>query len=56
MDSQQTFVYLASRPGPDNPQEVANFGVKTKTFQDSISGDDFIVVKTLYLSVDPALR
>ena len=50
-----TKIILASRPGPDSPPDYSNFEVKHEDTEFS-SSDNQILVKTMFLSVDPALR
>ena len=52
-----TQVFLKSRPGLDNAPSESNFGVRNGTIKlDHDSEKSWVLVKTLYLSVDPALR
>ena len=52
-----TKVVLSSRPGPDQPPNYSNFEVKHDVEDfDGIAGSEKVLVKTLFLSVDPALR
>ena len=50
-----TKIILASRPGPDSPPNYSNFEVKHEDTEFS-SSENQILVKTMFLSVDPALR
>ena len=52
-----TQIYLKSRPGPNSPPIESNFAVRQGHIQvDHQAGSPWVLVKTLYLSVDPALR
>ena len=52
-----TKVVLASRPGNDKPPNYSNFEVKHEVKEFYFSeNDDQVLVKTLFLSVDPASR
>ena len=52
-----TQVYLKSRPGPNNAPSETNFGVRKALIEpDHQTYTPWILIKTLYLSVDPALR
>ncbi len=50
-----TKVILASRPGPDKAPKEDNFAVKTSKIN-FLENESQVLVKSLYLSVDPALR
>ena len=50
-----TQIYLKSRPGPNSPPSEANFGVRQEIIEVEHETEQ-VLVKTLYLSVDPALR
>ena len=50
-----TKIILASRPGPDSAPNYSNFEVKHEDTEFS-SSENQILVKTMFLSVDPALR
>ena len=49
-------VIFVSRPGPNNPPSEANFGIKTGIIDLDNGNEGAILVKSLLLSVDPALR
>ena len=60
-----TEVYLTQRPGADNSPSNGNFGVRKTQLQapapfssmdNSSTNNNCVIVKSLYLSVDPALR
>ena len=52
-----TKVVLASRPGNDNPPNYSNFEVKHEVKEFSFTENQGqVLVKTLFLSVDPASR
>ena len=52
-----TKVVLASRPGNDKPPNYSNFEVKYEVKEFNFSENEGqILVKTLFLSVDPASR
>ena len=58
-----TEVYLTQRPGADNSPSNGNFGVRRTQLQapstmasTATSTNNYVIVKSLYLSVDPALR
>ena len=59
-----TEVYLTQRPGADNSPSNGNFGVRKTQLQapvpssmdNSSTNNKCVIVKSLYLSVDPALR
>ena len=52
-----TKVVLASRPGNDKPPNYSNFEVKHEVKEFSFSeNENQVLVKTLFLSVDPASR
>ena len=55
MKMKLTKIILASRPGPDSPPDYSNFEVKHEEAEFS-SSENQILVKTMFLSVDPALR
>ena len=47
-------IVLQSRPGVDNEPTESNFGLETREFP--LCNEGQILVKTLYLSVDPYMR
>ena len=52
-----TQIYLKSRPGRNSPPQESNFAVRQGRIDIDRQGrQPWVLVKTLYLSVDPALR
>ena len=52
-----TEVFLVKRPGVDNPPSNSNFGIRKTVLRASDhSMENYVIVESLYLSVDPALR
>ncbi|GFR80067.1 prostaglandin reductase 2-like [Elysia marginata] len=49
-------IVLKSRPGENNEATVSNFGYEETSYPEGLTEEGCLLVKNLYLSLDPALR